>query len=197
MTTEPTLLVLLGSDSGDGERGVLAPALGRWTDPPPTGRPVGPGSPVGFLDCLNRRFRLIMPAGAAGVVQRGDKQRQRAVDYAERLFGLRPLTAGLPEPGRAGGDAGTAQGNLPRGCHAVYAPTDGIFYRGPSPDAPPFVEVGSRVRRGQPVGLVEVMKTFNQIVYGAADQPETAEVVEVRGTDGAEVAAGEPLVVLR
>ena len=62
---------------------------------------------------------------------------------------------------------------------------------------PPFVEIGSRVRQGQPVGLVEVMKTFNQIVYGGPGLPAEAEVIEVRSEDGAEIAAGQPLIIVR
>ena len=39
----------------------------------------------------------------------------------------------------------------------------GTFYRAPSPDAPPFVEVGTVVKAGQPLCLIEVMKLFTTI----------------------------------
>lgn len=39
----------------------------------------------------------------------------------------------------------------------------GTFYRAPSPDAPPFVEVGSAVDIGQPLCVIEVMKLFTTI----------------------------------
>lgn len=45
----------------------------------------------------------------------------------------------------------------------ITAPMVGTFYRAPSPDAPPFVEVGSTVRKGQPLCLIEVMKLFTTI----------------------------------
>jgi acetyl-CoA carboxylase biotin carboxyl carrier protein len=45
----------------------------------------------------------------------------------------------------------------------VTAPMVGTFYRAPSPDAAPFVEVGSTVRKGQPLCLIEVMKLFTTI----------------------------------
>ncbi|ANM32047.1 hypothetical protein ABI59_03000 [Acidobacteria bacterium Mor1] len=79
----------------------------------------------------------------------------------------------------------------------MRAPTDGVFYRRPSPDAPAFVEAGQRVRGGQPVGLVEVMKTFNQVRYGGDDLPDEAEVVEIRADDGQEVQAGQVLIVVK
>ncbi|HTZ02688.1 MAG TPA: acetyl-CoA carboxylase biotin carboxyl carrier protein [Xanthobacteraceae bacterium] len=45
----------------------------------------------------------------------------------------------------------------------VTAPMVGTFYRSPSPDAAPFVEVGSVVRKGDPLCLIEVMKLFTTI----------------------------------
>jgi acetyl-CoA carboxylase biotin carboxyl carrier protein len=40
----------------------------------------------------------------------------------------------------------------------------GTFYRAPSPEAPPFVEVGQRIEPGETVCLIEAMKLFNEIV---------------------------------
>ncbi len=45
----------------------------------------------------------------------------------------------------------------------VKAPLVGTFYRAPSPDAPPFVEVGSRVKKGDTICLIEAMKMINEI----------------------------------
>lgn len=45
----------------------------------------------------------------------------------------------------------------------VVAPMVGTFYRAASPDAPPFVEIGSTVRKGEPLCLIEVMKLFTTI----------------------------------
>ncbi|MEA3403746.1 MAG: acetyl-CoA carboxylase [Armatimonadota bacterium] len=45
----------------------------------------------------------------------------------------------------------------------IPAPMAGIFYRQPSPDADPFVEEGDQVEAGDVVGLIEVMKLFNEI----------------------------------
>src|SRR6185295_19175805 len=95
-----------------------------------------------------------------------------------------------PEPGEGGSD-------LPPGALACPAPTDGVFYRRPAAGVPPFVEVGSRIRSGAPVGLVEVMKTFHQIVYGGPGLPAEVEVLEIRAEDGEEVRARQPLVVVR
>ena len=50
----------------------------------------------------------------------------------------------------------------------VNAPLTGIFYRSPSPQAPPFIQVGSVVAQGDVIGLIEAMKLFNEIRSTAA-----------------------------
>ena len=65
----------------------------------------------------------------------------------------------------------------------VTAPMVGTFYRAPTPDAPPFVEVGAVVGEGQPLCLIEVMKLFTTInaeVAGRIVQigAENSELVE-------------------
>jgi acetyl-CoA carboxylase biotin carboxyl carrier protein len=47
--------------------------------------------------------------------------------------------------------------------HVVSAPMVGTFYRSPSPGAPPFVEIGSKVKKGDPICIIEVMKLFTTI----------------------------------
>ena len=52
---------------------------------------------------------------------------------------------------------------LDEGQVAVRSPMVGTFYRRPSPDEPPYVEVGSEVEVDAPLGLVEVMKLYTTI----------------------------------
>jgi acetyl-CoA carboxylase biotin carboxyl carrier protein len=47
--------------------------------------------------------------------------------------------------------------------HVVTSPFVGTFYRAPSPDSPPFVDVGSTVKKGQVLCIVEAMKLMNEI----------------------------------
>lgn len=49
------------------------------------------------------------------------------------------------------------------GLVEIRSPMVGTFYRAPSPDAPNYVEVGSRVEKGQVVCIVEAMKLMNEI----------------------------------
>jgi acetyl-CoA carboxylase biotin carboxyl carrier protein len=50
----------------------------------------------------------------------------------------------------------------------VTSPIAGVFYRAPSPDAPPFVEVGQEVAAEDVIGIVEVMKLMNTVRAGVA-----------------------------
>lgn len=184
----------------DGRLRVLSPGVGWWLDHPHPGALVGPGSRVGAFARLNRRDVLVLPPQAAGRVM-GPLPRDRAVpvEYGQPLFQLAPVEAVERDALQAdpGGPGHPADAGNPPGTWAVVSPTDGIFYQRPSPGARAFVEPGSRVRAGQPLGLVEVMKTFNPIPYGGPGLPEVAEVVEIRCGDAEEVRAGQVLMLVR
>ncbi len=46
---------------------------------------------------------------------------------------------------------------------AIKSPMVGTFYKSPSPDSPPFVKVGSIVKKGQAIAIIEAMKIMNEI----------------------------------
>ena len=73
--------------------------------------------------------------------------------------------------------------------HAVTSPMFGIFHRSPSPDAPPYVQIGGQVRAGDTLCLVEAMKSFNAI---AADKEGT--VSAILAENGQEVEPGQVLI---
>lgn len=74
---------------------------------------------------------------------------------------------------------------------AVPSPMVGTAYRRPSPDAKPFVEVGSVVKEGERICLIEAMKTFNDIVA-----PRSGTVTRILIDDGRPVEYGEPLMII-
>ena len=73
----------------------------------------------------------------------------------------------------------------------IEAPIMGIFYRSPAPGALPFVEIGDSVEVGQPIGMIEAMKTFSEVLAEAA-----GTVLSVPAENGKLVHPGEPLVML-
>jgi acetyl-CoA carboxylase biotin carboxyl carrier protein len=91
------------------------------------------------------------------------------------------FAAGAPPPAlsddAAGGDSTD-----------VTSPFVGSFYRSPSPDAPPFVEVGSVVRPGQTMCIIEAMKLMNEIESECA-----GTVTEVFAQNGKSVEYGQKL----
>ncbi len=188
-----TLAVLAEVDDA-GETILRAPKVGVWSAHPENGALVGAGSTVGMLTQLHRRFALVIPEGVAGRVAIEDRRdRTVPVGYGEVLCRL----ARLAGKGIDAASIGAPVSSAPEGALHVASPTDGVYYRSPSPDARPFVVAGDRVKTGQPLGLIEVMKTFNPIAYGGAGLPDDAEVVEVLAGDGQEVRAGQPLVVVK
>lgn len=64
--------------------------------------------------------------------------------------------------GRAAAPAKRAQPATAKGVE-ITAPLTGIFYRSASAQSPPFVQVGTSVRVGDVVGLIEAMKLFNEV----------------------------------
>lgn len=72
---------------------------------------------------------------------------------------VQPMIAGAPPPAAAAPAAAPAQ---PSG-HTLKSPMVGTFYRAPSPGAPPFVEVGQSVSKGQTLCIIEAMKLLNEI----------------------------------
>ena len=71
----------------------------------------------------------------------------------------------------------------------IVSPLPGTFYRRPSPDKPPYKEVGDSVAKGDIVGLIEVMKTFNE-VKAEADGKVDAVLRRERGRRAGRPAAG-------
>ena len=79
---------------------------------------------------------------------------------------VEPAPAAAPSPTVAEPDrapAGLDEPTLGDGQVAVRSPMVGTFYRSPSPDDPPYVEVGSEIEADAPLCLVEVMKLYTTI----------------------------------
>ncbi len=74
---------------------------------------------------------------------------------------------------------------------AVRSPMVGTAYRRANPDSKAFVEIGTVVKAGDKLLLVEAMKTFNEIV---APRPGTVTAIFI--DDGQPVEYGEPLLVI-
>lgn len=74
---------------------------------------------------------------------------------------------------------------------AVPSPMVGTVYMAAEPGAKPFIDVGSKVKAGETLLIIEAMKTMNQI-----PSPRTGTVIQILVEDGQPVEYGEPLVVI-
>ena len=71
----------------------------------------------------------------------------------------------------------------------VLSPMVGTFYQAPTPDEPPFVEVGDRVRTGQTLCIIEAMKLMNEI-----EAELSGQVMQILVNNGEPVEYGQPLM---
>jgi len=75
--------------------------------------------------------------------------------------------------------------------HVVKSPMVGTFYRSSSPEAAPYVEVGTQVKEGQTICIIEAMKILNEI---EADKSGT--ITQIVAQNGQAVEYGAPLFVI-
>lgn len=75
--------------------------------------------------------------------------------------------------------------------HAVKSPMVGTFYRAASPGAKAFVEVGSVVKQGETICIIEAMKILNEI-----ETDKSGTIIEILCENGQPVEYGQPLVVI-
>jgi len=109
-----------------------------------------------------------------------------------------PPAAFVPSPAPLQGPAAaTQQAEEPKGpakepakpAHKeIASPIVGTFYRAPAPDAAPFVEVGTRVVKGQVLCILEAMKIMNQI-----ESDTTGTIAAILVENAQPVAYGQPL----
>lgn len=93
-----------------------------------------------------------------------------------------PEPAATPEPASATSSVPMAR---------IEAPVMGVFYRANAPGALPFIEVGDLIEIGQPVGMIEAMKVFSEVLSEVAGR-----VREIPVRNGALVQPHETLVVV-
>lgn len=103
--------------------------------------------------------------------------------------------AAAPPPAAGGGEqpatAASETDDTPEG-HIVRSPMVGTFYRAPSPDAKPFVDVGDKIGPSDTLCIIEAMKMLNQI-----EAEVSGEVSEVLVENGQPVEFDQPLFVIK
>ncbi len=98
------------------------------------------------------------------------------------------VVASAPVAPAASTDSKPAEKAAPKGT-PITSPMVGTFYKSPSPDAEPFVKVGSTVKKGDIVCIVEAMKMMNEI-----ESEISGTVTEICVEDGQPVEFGQVLL---
>jgi len=104
-----------------------------------------------------------------------------------------PVASPAPPPAPAAQTPVAAPSSAPAAPagHSVTSPMVGTFYRSPSPGAQPFVDIGSEVKVGDVLCIIEAMKMMNQI-----ESDKAGVVKAVLKENGQPVEFGEPLFVV-
>ena len=131
--------------------------------------------------------------GKVRIVKSGPSQ---AMHVAQPAMSIAPASAALapapvapvaPTPAEIAAAAAAAE---PDG-HVVKSPMVGTFYRSSSPEAAAYVEVGTQVKEGQTICIIEAMKILNEI---EADKSGT--ITQIVAQNGQAVEYGAPLFVI-
>ncbi len=99
-----------------------------------------------------------------------------------------PVAATAPPAAATTPEAATTHPASDTG-HTTKSPMVGTFYRAPNPDSPPFVEVGTQVKAGDVICIIEAMKMMNQI-----EADKTGVIDAILAEDGEPVEFDQPLV---
>ena len=138
------------------------------------------------VDVRDGDKRVILKRGAAFVAPNASSG-----GYAIPHMAPAPA-ASAPPPGFASGATKDAAADDEAGLVAIKSPMVGTFYAAPSPDAKPFVSVGSRVDDETDVCVIEAMKVFNNI-----KAETTGTIAKVLVTNGQTVEFGQTLFLVK
>ena len=118
--------------------------------------------------------------------------RNISIAAAAPAVAYQPATAAAPAtPAAAPAPAAAAAPDLSKHPGMVPSPMVGTAYRASEPGAKPFIDVGSKVKVGDTLMIIEAMKTMNQI-----PSPKAGTVTQILVEDGQPVEFGEPLVII-
>ncbi len=149
---------------------------------------------------LKKLIDLVQESGIAELeITEGEEKVKIVKGGAAVVSSAAPAAAAVspqapaPGPAAAAAPAAAPAAEPERGQegHLVKAPMVGTFYRSPSPDAKPFIEVGQAVKEGDTICIIEAMKLMNEI---EADASGVVKAVLVE--NGQPVEYGQPLFIL-
>jgi acetyl-CoA carboxylase biotin carboxyl carrier protein len=146
-----------------------------------------PKAPIVDRDLIHELTKLLDETGLTEIEIEQDGQRVRVARNAASSpapAAPRAVAAPAPQPVAAPLDPSKHPG-------VVNSPMVGTAYAAPEPGDKPFIEIGTQVKAGDTLLVVEAMKTMNQI-----PAPRAGTVIQILFEDGQPVEFGEPLVII-
>jgi acetyl-CoA carboxylase biotin carboxyl carrier protein len=142
-------------------------------------------------DLIRELARLLDETGLTEIEFERDGQRVRVAREGPVAKGAGSHAPSAPEAPPAPALVQAENNDPAKHPGVVTSPMVGTAYAAAEPGAKPFVEVGSKVKAGETLMIVEAMKTMNQI-----PAPRAGTVIQILFEDGQPVEFGEPLVII-
>jgi len=125
--------------------------------------------------------KKIRNSGAVSTMRIPEAEVQRVIPSAQ----LQNKTEAIVEPVKE-------EEKIPQNVHEIRSPIVGTFYRAPSPDDDPFVQVGAEVSPGMVLCIVEAMKLMNEI-----EADVDGKIVKILAENGKPVEYNQPLFLIQ
>ncbi len=148
-----------------------------------------PKGPSVDHELIHELTRLLDETGLTEIEIEQDGARVRVARNAAPVA-MAPRVASAPTPQPVGESSAKPLDPL-KHPGVVISPMVGTAYAAAEPGAKPFVDIGSRVKIGETLLIIEAMKTMNQI-----PAPRAGTVIQILFEDGQPVEFGEPLVII-
>ncbi|QOD59500.1 acetyl-CoA carboxylase biotin carboxyl carrier protein [Polaribacter haliotis] len=125
-------------------------------------------------------------------IKTGTEKTETTIVQAAPMQGMPQMAAPIATPQPASGEPVVAQAESDNAKYiTVKSPIIGTFYRKPAPEKPNFVEVGSEIKVGDTVCVIEAMKLFNEI-----ESEISGKVVKILVDDSSPVEFDQPLFLV-
>jgi len=149
-----------------------------------------PKAPIVDRDLIYELTKLLDETGLTEIEIEQDGQRVRVARNAAAPAPAAPRAPAAPAP-QPVAEAVPAPVDPSKHPGVVVSPMVGTAYVAPEPGGKPFIEIGTQVKAGDTLLVVEAMKTMNQI-----PAPRAGTVIQILFEDGQPVEFGEPLVII-
>jgi acetyl-CoA carboxylase biotin carboxyl carrier protein len=124
-------------------------------------------------------------------VEQGELRIRVSRQGTAMMMAPQSYSAPQPAPAPSAAAAAPAVSASTNNANAVPSPMVGTVYFSPAPGANPFIEIGSKVKEGQTIVIIEAMKTMNQIAA-----PRSGTVTAFLVDDASPVEYGQPLIII-